>query len=223
MDTYPYLRLSDKEAFVMHTLVGQGDLHALGFTQLEHSPIPRGSVYFILRRMEEKGLVESRIDEAGRSPGRPRRIYSHTDLGVDSMAIWDAMQLAADAATPSQAVGIRNRASHLTNTIISDAIFSGASELRLSPRSDTGVVQARIDGKLRERWRLPVPWVALVTTRLKLLAKLDTGPRPRPQAGTSRARIRGKLYDLKTSVSPVADGERCVIHVVPVNDKHAAP
>jgi PadR family transcriptional regulator, regulatory protein PadR len=44
--------------------------------------VQRGAVYVTLDRLESKGLLTSRVDEAGAGPGRPRRFYSVSAKGL---------------------------------------------------------------------------------------------------------------------------------------------
>jgi len=61
----------------------------------------------------------------------------------------------------------------LVNSILYEAAEDGASDVHFEPQADALVVRARIDGVLLERQRIPRKMAAAVTTRLKVLAKLD--------------------------------------------------
>ena len=43
------------------------------------------AVYIVLRRLEEKGMVTSVLQEAGEKGGRDRRYFEVTDLGLDRL------------------------------------------------------------------------------------------------------------------------------------------
>ncbi len=49
-------------------------------------PVKRGTLYPVLRSMEEKKLLESRVEPSVSGP--PRRYYSITDEGRKVLAVW---------------------------------------------------------------------------------------------------------------------------------------
>ena len=71
----------------------------------------------------------------------------------------------------------------LVNSIIFEAAEDGASDVHFEPQADSLVVRFRIDGVLHETQRIPKKSAVGVTTRLKVLAKLDIAERRKPQDG----------------------------------------
>ena len=71
----------------------------------------------------------------------------------------------------------------LVNSIIFEAAEDGASDIHFEPQQDALVVRFRIDGVLHETQRIPRRNAIGVTTRLKVLAKLDIAERRKPQDG----------------------------------------
>ena len=71
----------------------------------------------------------------------------------------------------------------LVNSVIFQAAEDGASDIHFEPQEDALVVRFRIDGVLQEVQRIPRRMAAGVTTRLKVLAKLDIAERRKPQDG----------------------------------------
>src|SRR5207237_817378 len=71
----------------------------------------------------------------------------------------------------------------LVNSIIFEAAEDGASDVHFEPQADSLVVRFRIDGVLHETQRIPKRSAIGVTTRLKVLAKLDIAERRKPQDG----------------------------------------
>ena len=90
-------KLSEKEAFILQLLINEGELHGLGIVKADGSPISRGSVYHTLGRMEERGFLESRPEDAGKFPGNPRRLYRAVGAGAYALNLHHAMQNAARA------------------------------------------------------------------------------------------------------------------------------
>ena len=74
----------------------------------------------------------------------------------------------------------------LVNSIIFQAAEDGASDIHFEPQEDALAVRLRIDGVLHEVQRIPKRMMPGVTTRLKVLAKLDIAERRKPQDGRIR-------------------------------------
>ena len=86
-------RLSSKEFLILDLLSGPGELYGMGLVTRSQGRLKRGTVYVTLHRMEEKGLVRSRVEELEEPrAGLPRRLYRPTDRGL---ALLRAMELAA--------------------------------------------------------------------------------------------------------------------------------
>ena len=71
----------------------------------------------------------------------------------------------------------------LVNALIFQAAEENASDVHFEAQEDALAVRFRVDGVLREVQRIPKKMAAGVTTRLKVLAKLDIAERRKPQDG----------------------------------------
>ena len=78
-----------KERLILELLT-EGDKYGLELVQESGGRLKRGTVYVTLGRMEEKGYVESRLENApaGQS-GLPRRVYRPTGLGRRVLEAWE--------------------------------------------------------------------------------------------------------------------------------------
>jgi DNA-binding PadR family transcriptional regulator len=87
-----YPRLSSKEAEILEALRGQ-EMFGLQLVQASQGKLKRGTVYVTLGRMQEKGFVESRLEErhAG-AIGLPRRLYRATAFGVRVLDAWNTLR-----------------------------------------------------------------------------------------------------------------------------------
>ncbi len=104
----------------------------------------------------------------------------------------------------------------LVNSIIMQAAGDGASDIHFAPQEDCLVVRVRVDGVLTEVQRIPKKMANGVTTRLKVLAKLDIAERRKPQDGrmSLNARSVGRLLDIRLAVLPTVDGEQVVMRLI---------
>ena len=110
----------------------------------------------------------------------------------------------------------------LVNSIILQAAEDGASDLHFDPQDDSLVVRLRVDGVLHEVQRIPKRLAPGVTTRLKVLAKLDIAERRKPQDGriSLNAKAAGRMLDIRVAVLPTVEGEGVVMRLL---DKSKRP
>jgi type IV pilus assembly protein PilB len=104
----------------------------------------------------------------------------------------------------------------LVNSIIFQAAEDGASDIHFEPQEDSLVVRLRIDGVLHEVQRIPKRMLAGVTTRLKVLAKLDIAERRKPQDGrmSLNAAAAGRMLDVRVATLPTVEGESVVMRLL---------
>ncbi|HEY6151699.1 MAG TPA: GspE/PulE family protein [Gaiellaceae bacterium] len=104
----------------------------------------------------------------------------------------------------------------LVNSIIFQAAEDGASDIHFEPQEDALVVRLRIDGVLHEAQRIPKRMLNGVTTRLKVLAKLDIAERRKPQDGrmSLNAAAAGRMLDVRVATLPTVEGESVVMRLL---------
>jgi type IV pilus assembly protein PilB len=109
----------------------------------------------------------------------------------------------------------------LVNSIIFQAAEDGASDIHFEPQEEALVVRFRIDGVLHEVQRIPKRMMAGVTTRLKVLAKLDIAERRKPQDGriSLNAAAAGRLLDVRMATLPTVEGESVVMRLLDKSKK----
>ena len=89
-----------------------------------------------------------------------------------------------------------------------------ASDIHIEPRRDVGNVRLRIDGVLHKVYELPAAVAAAVTSRFKILARLDVAEKRRPQDGRLKTRTpEGNEVELRLSTLPTAFGEKLVMRI----------
>ncbi len=110
----------------------------------------------------------------------------------------------------------------LVNSIIFEAAEEGASDVHFEPHPNALVVRYRVDGVLHEVQRVPKKMSSGVSTRLKVLAKLDIAERRKPQDGrmTLDAASAGRLLDVRVATLPTVEGEAVVMRLL---DKSKRP
>jgi type IV pilus assembly protein PilB len=104
----------------------------------------------------------------------------------------------------------------LVNSMIFQAAEDGASDIHVEPQEEELVVRYRIDGVLHVAHRVPKRLASGVTTRLKVLAKLDIAERRKPQDGriSLNAAAAGRLLDIRVATLPTVEGEAVTMRLL---------
>ena len=104
----------------------------------------------------------------------------------------------------------------IVNSIMLEAAEDGASDVHFEAQEDGLLVRFRIDGVLHEMQRIPKQHMAGVTTRLKVLSKMDIAERRKPQDGriSLRAASVGRLLDIRMATLPTVAGETVVLRLL---------
>ncbi|MFN9775553.1 MAG: GspE/PulE family protein [Burkholderiales bacterium] len=89
-----------------------------------------------------------------------------------------------------------------------------ASDIHLEPRRELGVVRFRIDGVLHNVYQVPPAVLSAMTSRIKLLGRMDVVEKRRPQDGRIKTRTGdGREVELRLSTLPTVFGEKLVMRI----------
>jgi len=106
----------------------------------------------------------------------------------------------------------------LVNLILTDAIKRGASDIHIEPYEKEFRVRFRVDGILYEVMNPPLKLKDAITSRLKILAKLDISEKRLPQDGRIKLKMKlnekNKELDFRVSILPTLFGEKIVMRLL---------
>src|SRR5947199_2295275 len=196
-----YLRVAVADPANLH---GIDELRLATRYPLELAVAPRDDILAEIRRLvrasEAFGARSILVEEAAAAEEEPEE--------VDDLEAEDGI---------SDAPLVR-----LVNSVIFQAAEDGASDVHFEPQEDALIVRFRIDGVLQEVQRIPKRMTAGVTTRLKVLAKLDIAERRKPQDGriSLNAAAAGRTLDVRVATLPTVEGESIVMRLL---DKSRKP
>jgi general secretion pathway protein E len=89
-----------------------------------------------------------------------------------------------------------------------------ASYIHIEPRREVGLVRFRIDGVLHQVYQIPASVLAAMTSRIKILGRMDVVEKRRPQDGRIKTRTAdGDEVELRLSTLPTAFGEKLVMRI----------
>ncbi len=100
------------------------------------------------------------------------------------------------------------------NSIIFRAVKERASDIHIEPYEKETVYRFRINRTMHEILRQPIKTHAAVTSRIKVMAKLDIAEKRLPQDGRIPIQLAGKDIDIRLSTVPVQNGERIVMRIL---------
>lgn len=102
----------------------------------------------------------------------------------------------------------------LVNLMLTDAIKKGASDIHLEPHEKAFRIRFRIDGVLYEVMS-PSPSIQpAVTSRVKIMARLDIAERRMPQDGRIKVKMGQRELDIRVSTVPTLFGEKVVMRLL---------
>ena len=102
----------------------------------------------------------------------------------------------------------------IVDWLLQYAFSQRASDIHLEPRREQGHIRFRIDGVLHAIYQLPPAVMSAVTSRIKILGRMDVAEKRRPQDGRIKTRTpAGREIELRLSTMPTAFGEKCVLRI----------
>ncbi|RLE25662.1 MAG: type IV-A pilus assembly ATPase PilB [Acidobacteria bacterium] len=106
----------------------------------------------------------------------------------------------------------------LVNLILTDALKRGASDIHIEPYEKSFRVRFRIDGILYEIMNPPLKLKDAISSRIKILAKLDIAEKRLPQDGRIKIKMKyqgkPKELDYRVSTLPTLHGEKIVLRLL---------
>jgi len=107
---------------------------------------------------------------------------------------------------------------HYTNDFLMDMIQEakniGSSDIHFEIFEDKSRVRFRIDGKLMERFLIPIEEYPTIVNRIKIIGQLDISEKRLPQDGRININTGTEDYDIRVSVLPTLFGEKIVLRIL---------
>lgn len=102
----------------------------------------------------------------------------------------------------------------IVNRIILFASKNKVSDIHFDPKEDSMMVRMRMDGRLRDHTKVPKMYEKNLTTRVKLISKMNITETRIPQDGAIKGVVDGRELDMRVSVLPTNEGEKIVIRLL---------
>ncbi len=101
----------------------------------------------------------------------------------------------------------------LVNTILVRAVKERASDIHIEPYEKEVVIRFRVDGSLYSVLKIQKRLQNAVTSRVKIMGKLNIAEKRLPQDGSIPLRLAGKDIDIRLNTVPTSFGERLVLRL----------
>jgi general secretion pathway protein E len=102
----------------------------------------------------------------------------------------------------------------IVDWLLQYAFDQRASDIHVEPRRESGHIRFRIDGVMHSVYEMPAMVMAAVTSRIKVLGRMDLVEKRRPQDGRVKTRTpSGQEVELRLSTMPTAFGEKLVMRI----------
>ncbi len=106
----------------------------------------------------------------------------------------------------------------LVNTILREALNRGASDIHMEPYEKEYRVRYRVDGILQTVMTPPMKMKDAITSRIKIMSKLDIAEKRLPQDGRIMLRLnqngKNRQLDFRVNVLPTLHGEKVVMRLL---------
>jgi len=135
-------------------------------------------------------------------------LQEFTDTAIDFTETTEDLS-GGDAVDENSAPVVR-----LVQLLISEAVQLRASDIHVEPFENRIRIRYRIDGMLMERDSPPRRLLAAITSRIKILARMDIAERRRPQDGRIKVTVGEKELDLRVSILPTNHGQATVLRIL---------
>ena len=103
---------------------------------------------------------------------------------------------------------------HIVDWLLQYAFDQRASDIHLEPRREVGNIRFRIDGVMHSVYQVPALVMTAITSRIKILGRMDVAEKRRPQDGRIKTRAEdGRELEMRLSTMPTAFGEKLVMRI----------
>ncbi len=168
------------------------------------------------RREADKQKQEREKRKDGKKPAPEFQMQSLEDLQNEILGGMEVQQEEEDKSNTTELTTASEDAPivRLANNILALAIKKGASDIHIEPQETGVVLRLRIDGVLYVENRLSKKIQLPLTSRFKILSKLDISERRLPQDGRISIKTGDRAIDFRVSTVPAKFGEKIVMRIL---------
>ncbi len=133
----------------------------------------------------------------------------HIDKSTEKTPMMEDVEVSSLQGMAEEAPVVR-----LVNSILSQGVREGASDIHISPEKNYVQVRFRVDGRLHEVPAPPKSMFLPIISRLKILANMDIAVSRIPQDGRFTVKMKNKDINIRASTIPSIYGENMVLRLL---------
>ena len=159
-------------------------------------------------------ILVTAIDEAMNEADSMMDDDDDEDQGLEDLDFEDTAEIeeekSADSSDADDTPVVK-----FVNKVLLDAIKRGASDIHFEPYEKTYRVRYRIDGMLKTMAKPPVGMTMKISSRIKVMSRLDIAERRVPQDGRVKLNLsKTRSIDFRVSTCPTLFGEKIVMRIL---------
>ena len=159
-------------------------------------------------------ILVSTIDEAMNEADSMMDDDDDDDQGLEDLDFEDTAEIEEDT-SPDANDADDTPVVKFVNKVLLDAIKRGASDIHFEPYEKIYRVRYRIDGMLKTMAKPPVGMTMKISSRIKVMSRLDIAERRVPQDGRVKLNLsKTKSIDFRVSTCPTLFGEKIVMRIL---------
>jgi type II secretory ATPase GspE/PulE/Tfp pilus assembly ATPase PilB-like protein len=191
-------------------LCRDGETLVLGTSSLE----AYGNAQVLSRKFGDKVRIE--VKDPGELDELLDRLYSlRSRIASDAVeAIEGVADLDAVVREDIQSDSVEAPVIRLVNSLLFEAVKERATDIHIEPFEDRCEIRFRVDGVLHDKLSLPKTRQAPLTTRIKVMARMDISERFSPQDGRIGIMVGGRSVDIRVGAVPTQHGERLALRLL---------
>ncbi|MCX5783346.1 MAG: ATPase, T2SS/T4P/T4SS family [Elusimicrobia bacterium] len=154
---------------------------------------------------QSHNLIEQAMEDKG--PGHEDSELKDIDVFQNPEDKLDLDKMVMGESRSAQSIRI-------VNAILKQAISERASDIHLELFDESVSLRFRIDGTLYERTPPPKDLVNILTSRVKILSRMDISEKRLPQDGNFAIKYQNRIVEIRVSVCPTVFGEKLVLRIL---------
>ncbi len=220
-----FLRLISRDFARAHLVLSRGCIDGTEHLWIS-SKTPAAAIYNVgvrLRRPTKAIFIDDqtiaqRIDEAYGRLAHDAGMAANEDPAVHGGRVEGGVggidELLAQADRDLLSTQGKGPIIKLVDALLFEALTQRASDVHIQPLEDRALFRYRLDGVLHTEREIPKSILAGVTSRIKVMGRMDIAEKRIPQDGRASVTIGERSIDLRISTLPTSYGERCVIRLL---------
>lgn len=120
----------------------------------------------------------------------------------------------------SSSVSQMNYSEDFLERVLLSAKAIWSSDIHFEPYENHTRIRFRLDGKLKEQFRVPLEEYPVIVNKIKIRAQLDISEKRLPQDGRITVTTEFEDFDIRASVMPTLYGEKVVLRILSKDTSH---